>query len=54
MQRSFFKSWALLIALAQLLIPTLFVLFHTRDSTAPAAREEATDIRKLQHRDATY
>jgi hypothetical protein len=45
----FWKSYALLIAIAQLLIAGLFVLIYDRGTDAPAAREEAFDVRKLRH-----
>ena len=54
MNRSFFKSYALLIAVAQLLLAALFILIKDRDTSAPAAREEAFDVRKLDHRDSPY
>jgi hypothetical protein len=50
----FWKSYALLILIAQLFIAGLFVLIHDRGTAAPAAREEAFDVRKLPRDQSGY
>jgi hypothetical protein len=50
----FWKSYALLILIAQLFIAGLFVLIHDRGTAAPAVREESFDARKLPRNESVY